>query len=146
MDYLEACIGISPIYNRNVREICSLVKASSHSPYPSRPICVVFTLDDGRSSPFKLLRIFSTFAKIRCLSIFLARKRIFATKAYGIYPTTAQPIVVFEMRSHAEAYAIKNILPEQPSGLNGYLRFIITLLTKINPALGGVALVIRANI
>ncbi len=145
MDYLEACIGIYPIYDRNLREIRSLVKASSHSLGPSQPICVVFTLDDGRSSLIKLLRILSTFAKIRFLSIFLARKRLFITKAYGIYPTTERPMVVFEMHSNAEGYVVEKILPERPSGLNGYLRLMVTRLTKINPVLGGVALVIRTN-
>jgi hypothetical protein len=145
MDYLEACIGISPIYDRNLKEIRSLVKASSQLPGPSQPICVVFTLDDGRGSLIKLLRILSTFAKIRFLCIFLARRRFFLTKAYGVYPTTGRPMIVFEMSSNAENYIVKKILPERPSGLNGYLRLWITRLTKINPVLGGVALVIRAN-
>jgi hypothetical protein len=49
------------------------------------------------------------------------------------------------MQSHAEVYVRYNILPEGPSGLNGYLRLVITRLTKINPVLGGVAFVIREN-
>ena len=145
MDYLEACIGISPIYIRNLREIRSLVEASSRSLSPSQPICVVFDLDDGRNSIIKLFRIFSAFTKIRLLNIFLAKKRRFVTKAYGIYPTTERPNLVFEMHSHAECYVVEKILPERPTGLNGCLRLIITRLTKINPVLGGVALVIQAN-
>ena len=145
MDHLKACIGISPTYDLNFREIHSLVKASAHSPEPLRPTCVVFTLEDGRNSLFKLLRILSTFAKIRLLSFFLYRKCRFVTKAYGIYPTAKQPLVIFEMRSHAEVYAMANILPEAPSGLNGYLRLVVTRLTKINPLLGGVAIVIQEN-
>lgn len=145
MDYLKACIGLSPIYSRNLKEICSVLEVSSRSLGPSQPTCVVFTLEDGRNGLFKLLRILSTFFKIRFLHIFLARKHRFTTKAYGIYPTIEQPVVIFEMQSHAEEYVVKNILPKGPSGLNGYLRLALTRLTKINPVLGGVAFVIREN-
>jgi hypothetical protein len=145
MDYLEACIGISPTYTRNLREIRSLVEASNDSLSPSQSICIVFALDDGRNSIIKLFRIFSTFTKIRILNNFLAKKHRFITKAYGIYPTTEQPNLVFEMHSFAECYVVKKILPERPRGLNGYIRLIITRLTRINPALGGVALVIQAK-
>lgn len=143
MDYLKACIGISPVYNLNFKEIRSLVEASRHSSGSSQPTCVVFTIGDERGSLFKLLRILFTFAKIRFLSIFLGEKRFLISKTYGIYPTAEQPVVIFEMQSHAEVYVMTNILPQVPSGLNGYLRLAVTRLTKINPVLGGVALVIR---
>lgn len=146
MDYLEACLGISPIYDRNLKEIRSLVKASRRAPAPSQPVCIVFTLDDGRGSLLKLLRIFTTFAKIRFISFFLARKSIFITKSYGVYPTIEKPMLVFEINSLAESYVVEKILPERPRGVNGYLRLIVTRLTKINPVLGGVALVIRENL
>jgi hypothetical protein len=145
MDYLEACIGISPIYDLNLREIRALVEAPKHSVKPSQPMCIVFTVHDERNSLFKLLRIISTFAKIRVLRKSFSDESSFFTKTYGIYPTINHPIVVFEMQSHAEEYVVEKILPEGPSGLNGYLRLTITRLTKINPTLGGVALVIRAK-
>lgn len=146
MDYLKACIGFSPVYDLDLREIRSLVEASRRSPEPSQPLCIVFTLEDGSGTPIKLLRIISAFAKIGYTRIFLAKTRFFTTKTYGIYPTTEQPVVIFEMLSPAEGYVVDNILPEGPSGFNGYLRLIITRLTKINPVLGGVAFVIRENV
>lgn len=143
MNNLEACLGISPFCDRNIREICSLAKAPSNALSPSQPTCVVFTLEDGGGSLSKLLRIFSTFAKILFLNILLSRKNLFITKSYGIYPSTKQPLVIFEMQSRAEGYVVDKILPENPSGLNGYLRLIVARLTKINPVLGGIAIVIR---
>ena len=146
MDYLEACIGFSPVYDLDLREIRSLVDASRRSLEPSQPICVVFTLEDGSSTPFKLLLIISTFAKIGYVRIYLQKKRLFTTKTYGIYPITKQPVVIFEIQSPAEEYVVDNILPDGPSGFNGYLRLMITKLTRINPILGGVAFVIRKNV
>ena len=145
MDYLEACIGISPIYDSSFKEIRSLAEALKHSQIPSRPVCIVFTIDDERRNLLKILRMVSAFAKIRILSRFLSNNGSFFTKAYGIYPTTKQPIIVFELQSHAETYVVDKLLPEGPSGLSGYLRLLVTRLTKINPTLGGVAIVIRAK-
>jgi len=145
MDYLEACFGISPIYDRNFREIRSLAEVAKHSRDPSQPMCIVFTIDDERNNFFKLLRIISTLTKIRILSRLLSNGGSFFSKAYGIYPTTKQPIVVFELQSHAETYVVEKLLPEGPSGLSGYLRLLVARLTKINPMLGGVAIVIRAK-
>jgi hypothetical protein len=145
MDYLKACIGIAPTYNSNLKEILSLIESESRSVGTAQPTCIIFTLEDGSNGLVKLLRILSTFTKIRFLKTFLSRKKLFTTKAYGIYPTTEQPLVIFEMQSHAEMYVITNILPRVPSGLSGYLRTAIIRLTKINPVLGGVAFVIRAN-
>jgi hypothetical protein len=145
MDYLKACIGITPAYNSNLKEILSLVKSKSRSAGPAQPTCIIFTLENGSNGLIKLLRILSAFTKIRFLKIFLNRKKLFMTKTYGIYPTIEQPVVIFEMQCHAEVYVTTNILPEIPSGLSGYLRLAVTRLTKINPVLGGVAFVIRGN-
>lgn len=141
MEYLKACIGISPVYNLNLSEIRSLIETSGST----QPTCVVFTLGDGKNSLLKLLRILYTFVKIRVISIFFSKKNRLITSAYGIYPTTLEPLVIFELQSPAEEYTVQNILPKGPRGLNGYLRLIITRLTKINPVLGGVALVIREH-
>jgi hypothetical protein len=145
MDYVKTCIGIASTNNNSVKAIRSLSKTANRASGPIEPTCIIFALETGGNGLFKLLRILSTAAKIFFLAIFFTRKRHFTTKIYGIYPTIEQPVVIFEMQSHAEVYVIANILPGVPSGLNGYLRLAIARLTKINPLLGGVAFVTREN-
>jgi hypothetical protein len=145
MDSLKNCFGVSPVFNLTLREIFSILEESKHSLGPPRPTCVIFTLDDGGNSLLKLLKIFFTSTKIRFVSIFISIKYNYTSKSYGIYPTIEQPSLVFEIQSPAEDYVMKNILPEGPDKLVGYLRLIVKKMTKINPILGGVAFMIRAN-
>ena len=63
--------------------------------------------------------------------------------AYGIYPSIATPITVFQLDSPAEFYANEFILPSTVNGISGLLRRTIMLVTSFHPSIAGIILLYR---
>jgi len=64
---------------------------------------------------------------------------------YGIYPQIQNPVAVYQLDSQAENYADSYIMPPNTGGLNGFLRRMITAITKHNLSTAGVVLILRKS-
>lgn len=61
----------------------------------------------------------------------------------GIYPSLDNPRVVYELDSPAELYIEENVLPRFGSGIKGWVKYLIKKVTRLNPSIAAVGIIIR---
>jgi hypothetical protein len=64
---------------------------------------------------------------------------------YGVYPQIQNPVAAYQLDSQAEKYADMYILPPNTGGLSGFLRRMITAITKHHLSTAGVVLILRKS-
>lgn len=143
MNNLSDCLGANPTFNWTFRGLCSSLQVCRQTEELSEPYCIVFQLDEGKGVGHKLARILSTFLKIRLFRLFSSKHHALTTKVYGVYPSVENPVVIYEFQSEAERYVIDNVIPATNRNTASYLRGLVERITHINPALGGVALLMH---
>ena len=60
----------------------------------------------------------------------------------GIYPTLDYPACVYELNTNAERYVTENVLPHAGSPLKSAVKRLISKLLGVNPAVGGLGLIL----
>lgn len=65
---------------------------------------------------------------------------ILRVRLIGIYPSLDYPACVYELKTDAERYVTRNVLPHGGSPLKSTIKYLISKLLGANPSVGGLGL------
>lgn len=64
------------------------------------------------------------------------------TSLIGIYPSLQYPACVYQLHTNADRYISANVLPNDASAVVSMIKYIIRRLLGVNPAIGGLGLIL----
>lgn len=140
---LEKLLNVQ-LYSINLKQVSSEIsRLYEHTGKAARflQLGIIIPVDDNQGFIKKIWSLIYTARKAREVKNKLTRITGNNFASYGVYPQVSNPVAIYQLRSPAEVYANKYLLPPIKNGINGLLRRIIFAIVRFHPSTAGIIVI-----
>lgn len=114
-----------------------LLRASGHH-------CLVVPTSVGGNKLKNITRLYKSLAVLKDIQRQLLNEdSSLSTSLIGIYPSLEYPACVYELNTNADNYVSGNVLPHAGAPIIGIIKYLMTKLLGVSPAVGALGLVLH---
>lgn len=141
---LEAYLGMPLVAHKDLARLIRIAIQSKASPTELPDICcVIFEVDQNSNTASRAATLVLHTRRARRAQRRLAHLTEHKANLIGVYPTLDNPVAIFELETPAADYVQRNVLPSFGSSLSASIKRLLAVLTRTDPGLSGIGLVIR---